>query len=104
MERIIPRLNRLKKSPVARAALASTLTAMVATGCLPEATPFRGPGTGLRVGLAGDSQLYQAENNSADLNVVDTVFTDELVAAGYDVSTTLDIGANTSDLIPGNPH
>ena len=72
-----------------------TTAVLILAGCLPTATPWAGT-SGTRVGLVGDSQMYQLEHDT--LNDANHHMTDALVALGYQVSTSDNIGANTGDL------
>jgi len=67
---------------------------LIVSGCLARPTPW--VGSGLRVGVAGDSEIYQLEHDT--LNDSQHHLTDALVVAGFQVSTADVIGASTNDL------
>ncbi len=73
------------------------------SGCLSLATNYQG-GDGLKVAVAGDSQIYQAENDpSNSLTTAISALKDPVTAENYQVSKSTLIGANTSDLL-ANPN
>jgi len=66
------------------------------SACLPQ--PSLWTGSGLRVAVVGDSQIYMLQHDKfgdAEQNM-----TDALVASGYEVSTSDMIGAKATDLPP----
>lgn len=67
---------------------------VIVAGCLPS--PSLWVGSGVRVGVVGDSIVYVTEHDTyKDAN---HHLTDALVAAGYAVSASDKIGATTTDL------
>ncbi len=82
---------------------APLLAAVALTACLQEAPAYTGPLAGLKVGLIGDSQEYQAENGNA-LTTTHVRITDQLKTGGFQESFTAWIGSSTKDLVSGNVH
>ena len=70
------------------------LALVVLAGCLGRGTPWTG--TGPRIGVVGDSEVYNLEHESFGDNT--HRMTDALVEKGYQVSTSDIIGASTQDL------
>jgi hypothetical protein len=79
-----------------RGAIAAGVVAIsiVAAGCLPKPSSWVGSGT--HVAFTGDSITYDTEHDA--LGDSNHHLTDALVAAGYTVSSSDEIGANTADL------
>jgi hypothetical protein len=74
---------------------------LVGAACLEAAGPWVGPTDGIRVGVAGDSQVDNAQYGPPlkEPNDQDHHVTDALNAAGYQASVAGTIGSNTRDLV-----
>lgn len=98
--------ERVMKSRLGKAS-AIGLAATIGAGCLPAATPWRSPepnsgipDSGIHVALIGDSELHRAEHGSGlDPKNLIHLMTDQVVAAGFDVSISDQIGAKTVDAL-----
>ena len=86
---------------VRRGAIVAGVVAIsiVAAGCLPK--PSSWTGSGKHVAFTGDSITYNTEHDA--LGDTNHHLTDALVAAGYAVSSSDGIGANTADLAGLDP-
>jgi hypothetical protein len=74
---------------------------LVGAACLEAAGPWVGPAAGIRVGVAGDSQVQAAQYGPGpkEQDDPDHHITDDLNAAGYQASVAGTIGSNTRDLV-----
>jgi hypothetical protein len=74
---------------------------LVGAACLEAAGPWVGPADGIRVGVAGDSQVQAAQYGPGpkEQDDPDHHITDDLNAAGYQASVAGTIGSNTRDLV-----
>jgi hypothetical protein len=94
-------MTRLRRSAWIALGVLSAL--LVLSGCLGTSSAWTG--SGLRVAIAGDSEIWALDHTASVNNgkLVFTyvgTFTNAVVRAGYQVSTSDEIGATTTDLTP----